>query len=199
MNMSIIYGQLLILLGLILALYHHLKSITAPSNAVEDGMPLARKRLFSWFAFFSLTVMGTVIILLGSFADIVSFRFLWIFTKIGDGYKMDISLGYGNNFLLFAIDLFFIIVFYYAMILFITRVGSNGFDRANFDEARFDEERISVNLSAHEIFVFAFGHYYVWILFSIIFFIFQVSILLILLSLIPTLLFTYIFKHGQAH
>lgn len=175
-NIASIYGYLLIIFGLVLALYSQLKSISSSLSKTKDGISSIKWSQYAWFSFFTLTLMGTLVHFLDIF-QIVNYR-LWIW---------DISLNLSNwNTIIF--DIAFITLCFISLMTSIRKVGMV---RGKFS--------LSPD-SKLELFFVLFGHPAFTPLFLLVAFVVGVSFVLIGLFLfIQVPLSFYIIKYGKTN
>lgn len=161
-NIASIYGYLLIILGLILALYYQLESITKNLSDAKDVISSIKYGQYAWFSFFSLTLMGTLVHFLGIF-QIVQYR------NWGWDYSNNIvpNCRNINNKLTVILDVGFILFCFVRLLISIRKV---------------EMERGKIFVSLHhkwELVIFIAGHHVFALLFSLFLAVVGVSYVLI--------------------
>ncbi len=183
------YGYLLIILGLLLALYSQLESISSSLSTPKHGITSIKWSQFAWFSFFTLTFMGTIIFLFEPL-NILNYRIIYVDTDPGLEISWILTFGSLTNFYTIILDSFLIIFCFISLLIGIRTVGMRTHQpNAGRFEFRFDNK--------WELIIFLIGHYLFLPMFSIIMLIFGVSLFLIALYfsiLFP--LIHFIKKHG---
>ena len=172
-NIANFYGYLLILMGLLLALYYQYKSITTPLSKPKDGISSLKWSQFAWFSFFSLTLMGTIIIFLDIFdQNIVNFRATWLVCP------SSITTSYCSNGYTIFLDLLLIVFCFIRLYVIITRIGTSKYSTTEGKLTFKPAENI------FELIVYLFGFRHFSIIFSFILLFIGVSFALVFLYLI---------------
>lgn len=121
-NITSYYGYLLIILGLVLALYYQLKGISKPiSKPEKGGLHSLKWSQFSWFSFFTLTIMGTIIFFLDSFLDLINYRIYYSYQDFLFN-QSKLNVGSMSNFSTIIVDTLFILFCFYVLLVSIKRV-----------------------------------------------------------------------------
>ena len=181
------YGTLLLLLGLILAFINQIEFIIYPSSKVQKGIPKDKRNAFSWFTFFSLTIMGTAVLFINTFADIINYRTVWIPIRDNSHIVYQWTFMNFSNCYTFLIDFIFILIVFFVMLFFVSKVRS-GSGKFVF----------SLDNKKELLFMLFFG-YPVGFANLIVFFFLGASLLLLILSMIPTYIFNYVLQKGTAY
>lgn len=116
------YGYLLILLGLILALYSQIKGIGSPLSKPKDGIPSIKWSQFAWFSFFTLTFMGTIIFFLEPL-NILNYRLVYVDTDPGQAIAWIITFGKLINLGTIILDTLLILFCFISLFIGIKIVG----------------------------------------------------------------------------
>lgn len=188
---SYFYGYLLILLGLLLAFYWQLMGISKPQSlGHKDGVSGYKLNLFAWLSFFTLTLMGTIIFLIGTFSNIIYYRIFYYYQENIVNIN-ELSHGLVNNNSTLIVDSGFILFCFITLFVSILRVGM-GTTKSYSGKFTFSPSKMI------ELVVIAVNVNHIWLLLFIIACLFiGISFMLIamyIFILVP--LFNYIVKYG---
>jgi len=110
------YGYLFFLSGLFLSFFNEVQSITKfLSEGRKNGISGLKVTSFTWFLFFSLTTMGSIVFLLGTFSNLIFYRICW---------TSQVNLGLLNNSYTWIIDTVFILFCSFSLFLSLLRISN---------------------------------------------------------------------------
>jgi hypothetical protein len=179
-DIGLVYGYLLIVLGAVIAIYSQLKSISSSLSETKDGISSIKWSQYAWFSFFSLTLIGTLVHLFNSF-QMVNFR-TWVW-NFNDTYFENISNGFT-----ITLDVLFIFICFFSLLTTIRKVGSI---RGGFSVSPDNRWELILVLIGHPAFTWSF------LILSLIFGVSYVLIGLYFCIMPP--LFSYIIKYGKTN
>ena len=182
MNVSQFYSALLFLFAIVLEALVHLTLKTQN----EDKTIREKNKMFTHVPFISLSAMSGLVLLASSITDIINFRLAWIVKELNGKYEISFEPMIVTNEYYVLLDFLFILLIFYAMLKF-----SRSFKYRKYP---YHQEGFYLDASRQtDILLMGFVYPSIYIFYMLGFFGIGISLLLVIFSLIPCSLISYVF------